>query len=190
MLLSVPLCLLSSLHIASCLNRHHSPAVAVTLLLSPSIPLTRFCPLFSPHYHHRSQLPPLSRHRLLMSPAPIFCCYFPVLTSQPSSYTMSPSHASCHPFLKSLSCSPYVILTAMPPSLPCHFCSSGCHCPCLMLLVFPMRSHPALQGFSFHVSVICSCHPSHTCHHSGWSSSPGVCQNPSAPLNLWATLTT
>lgn len=31
-------------------------------------------------------------------------------------------------------------LAPMSPSLPCHVCSSSCHCPCLMLPVFPLRS--------------------------------------------------
>lgn len=32
------------------------------------------------------------------------------------------------------------MLAPVSPSLPCHVCSSSCHRPCLMLLIFPLRS--------------------------------------------------
>lgn len=77
---------------------------------------------------------------------------------------------------------PCVILAPVSPSLPCHVCSSSCHRPCLMLLVFPVRSNAAVQGsFPPHLQHL---PVSHTHHHAGQS------QNPAPPLNFWATLVT
>lgn len=52
-------------YVASCLNRHPSPTVAVNPLNSLSSPL-------SPHCHHRLQFPLLSLHRLFVSCTHLF----------------------------------------------------------------------------------------------------------------------
>lgn len=89
-------------------RRCHPSSVAINPLNSLLSPL-------SPRCHHRSQLPLLSRHRLLMSPAPIFCCYFSVMISH--NRHLTPCHLRTLPVTLSLN---RFHVPLMLSSWPCH----------------------------------------------------------------------
>lgn len=113
----------SSPYVASRLIRHHSPSVAVTLLMSPATPFNSRS-LQAPVATVCCSRLPLSRHCRLMSPAPLFCCPFSsVKSSLLLSHHQTPVSplCSCHRLLKSRSRSLYVILTpyvSVPPMSP------------------------------------------------------------------------
>lgn len=123
--------------------RHH-------LRMSLSTPLIRFSakPPLPPYV---AVFPPLCRHRLL-SPAPLFCCYFSFMKS---SLFVSRHHRPVHPHTppvtKSLNRS-HASLTHFH-SLCLHSSrvtdAPDSHRPCLMLLVFLIRSHYVFHLF-FH----------------------------------------
>lgn len=166
---NVSLCSHPSPSVASRLNGHHPPSVAITLLMSLSTPLIRFRskPPLPPYV---AAFPPLCRHHL-MSPAPLFCCYFSFMES---SLLISRRHTPVHPHTSSVTKSLNRSLSSltsfspfMSPFSRITFAPSS-HCPCLTL-VFPIRSYSALQlFFSPPCLVIFPCHLSDPHHHMGY----------------------
>lgn len=162
---------------------HHHPPVTIN-------PLNLLSSLLSPHCHHRSQLPLLSRHHLLMSPAFIFCCYFSVVKS--SLLVVHPCNLRTLPVTLSIN------RAHAPFVLPSPLCHHPSHVTFASLVdtvhdsSFPHKEPPCLTDFfpsrsplfSRVTSPILATIRGTRAHYRGCA------RIPVPPLNPWVTLTT